>query len=102
MSDELTPDVELAAQASWEAPEFSVGHMNNAVTGKEMLTLQATTSGTLHRFYLCDADNYEDMARELHKLIMKVGREAKRAQSGLVVVEGGMPDALVRKAERRK
>lgn len=100
MSDELTPQIE--AQASWEAPQFSVGHMNNEVTGKQMLTLQATTSGTLHRFYLCDTSNYEDIARELHKLIMKVGREAKRAESGLVVVEGGMPSALVRKAEGRK
>lgn len=96
MSDELKP------QATWEAPEYAVGNMNNELTGKQMLTLQITTSGTLHRFYLCDTGNYEDIARELHKLIMKVGREAKRAESGLVVVNGGIPDALVSKAKRRE
>jgi hypothetical protein len=95
VSDELTP------QASWEAPEFAVGHMKNEVTGKEMLTLQATTSGTLHRFYLCDASNYEEVARELHKLIMKIGREAKRAESGLVVVNGEVPNGLVRPPKGR-
>ena len=59
-----------------------------------MLGLQITTSATFHQYYLCDAsDNFQEVAKRLHDKICQAGREARRAQSGLVVVEGGS-DAL--------
>jgi hypothetical protein len=55
-----------------------------------MLTIDISTSSAHHNFYLCDAsDNYQDIASKIEKMINEAGREARRAQSGLVAVKGG-------------
>lgn len=58
-----------------------------------MLSLTIGTSQTQYAAYLCDADNYEEVAQKLYDGIMAAGKEAKRMQSGLVVAKGGS-DAL--------
>jgi hypothetical protein len=53
------------------------------------LGLEVSTEMTQHLFYLCHAsDNYQDVAKKLHDMICKAGAEARRAQSGLLVVNG--------------
>jgi hypothetical protein len=59
-------------------------------TPKLMLVLSIAETTSTHDFYLCDAsDNYQDIAKTMHDMICKAGSEGRRAQSGLVVVEGG-------------
>jgi hypothetical protein len=78
-----------------EVPQFGV-----LAAGKDIfLTVMYATME--QRVYLCNITNYEDVARQLHKTIMDAGLQAKRAATGLQVVEGANANAVVRKAKGR-
>lgn len=66
------------------------------------LYLQVQLSTSAYQVYICNIATYEDVARVIHKGIMEAGRDAKRAASGLQVVEGSKADAVVREAKGRK
>lgn len=57
---------------------------------KLMLVLSVIEAASQHDFYLCDvSDNFQEVGAQLAKRINEAGREGRRAESGLVVVEGG-------------
>jgi hypothetical protein len=83
------------------APQFGISVMPKGTeitsTGKPrlMLVLAVSEAASQHQFYLCDADdNYQDVAQQFANKINEAGREARRAQSGLVVVKGGDSNGL--------
>jgi hypothetical protein len=78
------------------APQYGIVVMPKGTETDErgkpvlMLCLSVSDSATQAQMYLCDAqDNYQDVAKKFHDMICQAGRDARRAQSGLVVVEGG-------------
>jgi hypothetical protein len=55
-----------------------------------MLVFSVVTEQSQHDFYLCDvSDNYQDIAKQIHDRINEAGRQGRKAQTGLIVVEGG-------------
>lgn len=87
---------ELQQDTLVEVPQFGV-----LAAGKDIyLTVMYATME--QRIYLCNITNYEDVARKLHKTIMDAGLQAKRAATGLQVVEGAQANAVVRQATRRE
>lgn len=88
----VTPDL---SQYS-ELPQWGVG-----VSPDYQIILTVSFGLAQHTFYLCDTDNYEDVARKLHKNIMDAGVAARRAKRGIVVATGDVKDH-VRPAEGRK
>lgn len=87
-----TPDL---SQFS-ELPRWGV-----AVSPDYQIMMTVTFGLAQHMFYLCDLDNYEEVARKLHKNIMDAGVAARRAKRGIVVATGDVKDH-VRPAEGRK
>jgi hypothetical protein len=70
-------------------------------SGRDLyMVVQTTTSQ--YQFYIGNINTYEEVARKVHKGIMDAGREARRAASGLQVVEGAQANAVVREAKGRK
>lgn len=68
---------------------------------KLMLVLSVIETTSQHDFYLCDvSDNYQEVARQMHEMICKAGGEGRRAQSGLIVVEGGSDGLRADKAKQ--
>lgn len=70
---------------------------------KLMLVLAVDSIVSQHDFYLCDAsDNYQDIAKQIHDKINEAGREARRAQTGLVVVKGDINGLRTEKQGREQ
>lgn len=94
MTEDMNAPMDMSQFA--ELPQYGV-----AVTPDYniWLTINYGTAGM--QFYLCGPDNYEEVARKIHKNIMDAGREARRARSGLVVAKG-IDDATLREAKRRE
>lgn len=68
---------------------------------KLMLVLTITETASTHDFYLCDAsDNFQEIGSALMKRIIEAGRDARRAESGLIVVEGGSDGLRADKAKQ--
>jgi hypothetical protein len=60
---------------------------------KLMMCLQLMTDVSQAMYYLCDVeDNFQNIAQQFSDMIVKAGQEGRRAQSGLLVVEGVIPD----------
>lgn len=83
------------------APQYAIAVMPKGNEKDErgrpvlMMCLTIMETASQHQYYLCDVrDNYQDIAKKMHDMICQAGREGRRAQSGLVVVEGGNSDAL--------
>ena len=87
-----TPDMSQMA----ELPQYGI-----AVSPDYQIWLTINYGTAAMSFYLCGPDNYEEVARKIHKNIMDAGREARRARSGLVVAKGNH-DATLRQAEGRE
>lgn len=78
-----------------QAPQYGITVMPKAgaVTARGlpvmMLVLSVDTGASMHTFYLCDAqDNYQDIAKQIHDKINEAGRQARRAESGLIEATG--------------
>lgn len=74
-------------------------------TGKLWMGLTIQSESVSLTSYLCRSDNYEEVARELHKGIMEAGREMRKAEreaaSGLVIAKGEGDINGAVQAERR-
>lgn len=83
-------------------PQFGFGLIKTP-DGKHQIILEVTTGFTKYEVYIGDASNYADNAKVIHEGLMTVGKEAARADSGLVVMngDGGDMNAVIQ-AERRK
>jgi hypothetical protein len=67
-----------------------------------MMILTVTTAVSTHQFYLCDvSDNFQHVAKQFHDKVCEAGREGRRAQSGLIVVEGGSDGLRAEKQGRQ-
>lgn len=81
---------ETQAPVNPELPQWGI-----AVNAQHQLWITCQFGAAFHQIYLCEAADYEDVARTFHKQIMEAGRTARRAKSGLVVA-GGNHDATLR------
>lgn len=77
-----------------EVPQYAV--MVQQIGDKYVLGLRIWASGSQHEFMLGFLDDGENIAGAIHKQILKATREGRRVRSGLVVVEGGVNDAILR------
>jgi hypothetical protein len=73
------PDMSAMA----EMPQIGI-----AVTPDYSIYLTIGFGLAWQQVYLCTPDNYEEVARKIHKAIMDAGREARRERSGLKVATG--------------
>lgn len=85
-----------------ELPQFGFG-LIKMPDGKHRIILEVTTGFTKFEVYLGDASNYVENARVLHEGLITAGKEAARADSGIVVMngDGGDMNAIIQ-AEGRK
>lgn len=65
---------------------------------KLMLTLMVGTSHLQFSVYLCDSSDYEEAAQLFYDRIIEAGKEARRAETGLVVAKG---DSSALRAEKQ-
>jgi len=85
-----------------DMPEYALSVQPDTL-GKLWMGLVITTSSITQTIFLCRSNNYEETAQKLHKGIMEAGRQMRRAESGLVAVNGaGDIDAVVQIAKGRK
>ena len=87
---------ELEQDTMVEVPQFGI------LAADKDIYLTISYATMQQQLYLCNITNYEQVARKIHKAIMDAGVQAKRAASGLQVVQGGDVDAAVRDAKRRQ
>lgn len=77
---------------------FTTGKLGD----EQVLSLRVWTSGTQHEFLLGSVENGQGIADEFYKNLIAAVREGKRAKTGLVVVNGGVNDAALRRPPRGK
>jgi len=95
-SDGRDGDLTDAERAALNLPQFGI-----AAQGRDLyLTVQSTTS--MYSVYLCNINNYEDVARKLHKAIMDAGVAARRGSRPLHVAGEQEVQDYVRKPQGRK
>jgi hypothetical protein len=83
-----------------DKPQFGIAVQPDQ-EGKLFMSLIISTSGTTYQSFLCRSENYADTARQIHDKIMEAGKEMRRAESGIVAVNGSL-DGIVPKAKGRK
>lgn len=84
-------------------PQFGFGLVKRP-DGKHQIILEILTGFTKFEVYIGDASNYMQNAKVIHEGLISVGKEAARADSGLVVMDGmngGDVNAIVQ-AQRRQ
>lgn len=69
-----------------ELPQYGIAVM--PPDKQPTLWLTVNFGAAAMQFYLADTDNYQEVARKIHKNIMDAGVAARRAKSGLVVAQG--------------
>jgi hypothetical protein len=94
MASEETPQV-----IAVDEPNYAIV-INQDSAGKHWLGIHVQTTSMQGVFFLCRADTYEEVAREFHAKIMDAGRQARRADIGLVIVDGDKANAISREAKR--
>lgn len=85
----------------FELPQYSLAVQGDKDAPGLDIYLCVSFGAAQHQFYLCNTNNYEQVAREIHKKIMDAGVQGRRAKSGLVVAKGPI-NASIPKAEGRK
>jgi hypothetical protein len=78
-----------------EVPQYMV-EATSVDENTILLNLVVMTSGTMSRYFLCEADqNYQDIAKQLHDKICQAGNEARLAKrSSKIMVVKDLPDGL--------
>lgn len=84
-----------------DIPKYGIA-VNQDQENKLFGTLMVETSSVRLEFFLFRSDNYQDVARKLHDKIMQAGKDMKRAESGLVVAEGPLPNGFLKSEGRPK
>lgn len=68
---------------------------------KLWMGLDIQTDSMQVKVFLCRADDYMNVAKEIHEKIMQAGKEMRRAESGLIVANGALPNATKQGPTRR-
>lgn len=71
-------------------PEFNIGILTDSVRKESILTLHVATSQSTYEIYFCKPDEAEHVAKIMYDGIIAAAKQAKRAESGLVLVQGGL------------
>lgn len=90
-------DAKTDMQGMAEMPQIGI-----AVTPDYSIYLTIGFGLAWQQVYLCTPDNYEEVARKIHKAIMDSGREARRERSGIKRATGSEIHAFGSKAQGRQ